>query len=59
MQLENHIHTPKSAKECEGMNPHTPKWIPILGVKVPMDFLIFREQFEGQKLIELKTSLYP
>jgi len=21
-------HAPKSAKECEGMNPHTPKWTP-------------------------------
>jgi hypothetical protein len=26
-----------SAKECEGMNPHTPKRTPILGVGVPMD----------------------
>jgi hypothetical protein len=21
-------HVPRSAKECEGMNPHTPKWTP-------------------------------
>jgi hypothetical protein len=26
-------HVPGSAKECEGMNPHTP----ILGVRIPMD----------------------
>jgi len=24
--------SPVSARECEGMNPHTPKWAPILGV---------------------------
>jgi hypothetical protein len=23
--------------ECEGMNPHTPKWAPILGVGFSMD----------------------
>jgi hypothetical protein len=28
---------PRSAKECEGMNPHTPTRTPILGVGVPMD----------------------
>jgi hypothetical protein len=24
-------------KVCEGMNSHTPKWVPTLGVGVPMD----------------------
>jgi len=43
VQLGSHIHTPKSAGQCEGMSPNTPKWIAILGVGVPMDFLIFRE----------------
>jgi hypothetical protein len=28
-------HAPKSAKECEGVNLHIPKWTPILGVGVP------------------------
>jgi hypothetical protein len=32
VQLENHIHNPRSAKKCEGMNPHTPKWSSTLGV---------------------------
>jgi hypothetical protein len=27
-------HAHGSAKECEGMNPHTPKWTPMLGVRV-------------------------
>jgi len=29
---------------CEGMNPHTPKWVLILGVGGPMDSQIFRER---------------
>jgi hypothetical protein len=40
------------------MNPHTPKWIPILGIRVPLDFQIFREGFEGLKFIGLKHFLY-
>jgi len=35
-------HAPRSAKKCEGMNLHTPKWIPILGVGVLINFQIFR-----------------
>jgi hypothetical protein len=40
------------------MSPHTPKWIPTLGVGVPMNFQFFKEQFEGTKLIGLKSFLY-
>jgi hypothetical protein len=40
------------------MNPHTPKWVPTLGVGVPMDFQIFREQLQGPKLITMKSFLY-
>ncbi len=40
------------------MNPHIPKWASTLGIKVPMDFQIFRGRLQGSKLIELKTSLY-
>jgi hypothetical protein len=32
------FHAPGSAKECERMNPHTPKGILTLGVGVLMDF---------------------
>jgi len=28
------------------MNPHTPKWIPTLGIRVLVDFQIFREQLK-------------
>jgi len=30
-------HAPKSAKECEGIDLHTPKGIPTLGVRVLVD----------------------
>ncbi len=58
MQPRSHIHNPKNVKECEGMNPHTPKWTPTLGIRVPMESQSFKEQFEGSKFIGLKTSLY-
>ncbi len=49
---------PGSAKECEGENPHTPKWIPMLGVRVLVDSRMFREWLQGSKLNSLKSSLY-
>jgi len=39
------LHAPKNVGKCEGMNPHTPKGTSTLGVGVPIDFQIFREQF--------------
>jgi hypothetical protein len=51
-------HAPRSIGECEGMNPHTPKWAPTLGVRVPMDSWIFRKRLQGSKPIGLKRSLY-
>jgi hypothetical protein len=41
-----------------GMNPHTPKWTLILGVRVPMHFWILKKWFQGSKVIGLRTSLY-
>jgi hypothetical protein len=32
--------------KCEGMNPHIRKWAPTLGVRVSMDFQIFRKTFQ-------------
>jgi hypothetical protein len=40
-------HVPESVGECEGMNLHTPKWAPTLGVGVSMDSQIFREWLQG------------
>jgi hypothetical protein len=47
-------HAPGSVGKCEGMNPHTPKWAPTLGIGVPMDFWIFKERLQGSKLIGLR-----
>jgi hypothetical protein len=41
----NHIHTPTSVRECEGMSPHTPKWTPTLGDGVFMKSQMFKEWF--------------
>jgi hypothetical protein len=51
---ESHLHS----RECEGLNPHAPKWTPILKVGIPMEFQIFKEIFQGLKLIGLKSCLY-
>jgi hypothetical protein len=37
------FHAPGITGKCEGMNFHTPKWAPTLGVGVSMDFWIFKE----------------
>jgi hypothetical protein len=46
------FHPPRCAKQCEGMNLHTPKWTFIL------DFWIFKGWLQGSKLIGLRHSLY-
>jgi hypothetical protein len=51
---ESHFHS----QECEEMNLHTPKWTPILGIRIPMESQILKEGFQGSKLIGLKNSLY-
>jgi hypothetical protein len=47
-----------NAKECEGLDPHTPKGTPILGVGVLMDSRMFRERLQGLKPNGLKNYLY-
>jgi len=37
-------HALKSVRECEGMNPHTPKGVSTLGVGVPVDSRMFKEK---------------
>jgi hypothetical protein len=55
---KSHICIPKNVGECEGMNPHTRKWTPILGVGVHMDSRIFKKYFEVSKFIGFNNSLY-
>jgi hypothetical protein len=43
--------------KCEGMSSHIPKWIPILGIRVPVDSQIFKKRFEESKFIGLEISL--
>jgi hypothetical protein len=37
-------HAPRNVGKCEGMNLHTPKWTPTLGVGVSMDSWIFKKR---------------
>jgi hypothetical protein len=51
-------HALGSVGECEGMNPHTPKSAPTLGVGVLRDSQSFKEQLQESKPIVLNSSLY-
>ncbi len=48
----------ESARECEGVNTHTPKATPTWGDGVSVDSRNFREQLQGSKLNGLWRSLY-
>jgi hypothetical protein len=52
------FHAPGSVGKYEGMNPHTPKCAPTLGVGVLVDSQVFRRRLQGWKFIELKSSSY-
>jgi hypothetical protein len=58
VQPRSHICISKNVRDSDGMSPHTPKWIPTLGVGIPMESSIFRKAFQGSKLIGLKGFLY-
>jgi hypothetical protein len=45
-------HALGSVGECEGMNPHTPKWTPTLGIGVPLDSRTFKEILRGQNSLD-------
>jgi hypothetical protein len=53
----NHISCSRECKRVWGNEP-TPKWTPILGIRVPMDSWIFRRQLQRSKSIGLKSYLY-
>jgi hypothetical protein len=55
---ETHLHSRDYEGMCEGMNPHTLKWTPTLGVGIHMESQIFIERFQKLKLIGMKTFLY-
>jgi hypothetical protein len=41
-----------NAKECEGMNLHTPKWTPILGVGVQWTPEFSEDNYKGQNPLD-------
>jgi hypothetical protein len=51
-------HAPGSARECEGIDLHTPKGTPTLGVGVPVDSRMFRERLQRLKPNGLRSYLY-
>jgi len=52
------MHAPGNVRECEGIDLHTPKGTPTLGVGVLMDFQMFREKLQGAKPNGVRNSLY-
>jgi len=48
----------ESARECEGVDTHTPKATPTWGDGVPVDSRNFRERLQGSNLNVLWRSLY-
>jgi hypothetical protein len=44
--------------ESVSMKIHTPKWAPILGVGVSVDFQTFRERLQKSKHLALRIFLY-
>jgi hypothetical protein len=48
-ETQEHFTCSRECKECEGMNPHTPKWTPILGVGVPKGLPNLRSVISGVK----------
>jgi hypothetical protein len=36
------LHAPEGVGECEGLNSHTPRWVPTLRIGIPMESQIFR-----------------
>ncbi len=56
---ESHLMLP-SVRECEGINPHTPKGAPILGVGIMVNFqreiLRVKTQWIEEFIISLESS---
>jgi len=54
------FHAPRSVRECRGMNPHTPKWAPTLGMESWWTSKFLEGNCKGQKteniLIPLESS---
>jgi len=45
-------HALESVGDCQGMNLHTPKWAPTLGVGVLWTFKLSKSNFRGQNPLD-------
>jgi hypothetical protein len=55
---ESHITCSRECKKCEGMNPHNPKWTPIVEVGVSNGLPNIQSAIQGSKPIVLNNFLY-
>jgi hypothetical protein len=46
------FHAIESVEECEGINPHIPKWTHILGIRLPMHSQIFKRWLQMSNLLD-------
>jgi hypothetical protein len=51
----SHTHIPESARECERMSPHTPKWTPTLGIRVFKIFEFLKRNLRGRNSLDSKV----
>jgi hypothetical protein len=58
VQPKNHIQILENVEKCEGMNSHTPKWAPILGIEIFNGLSNLQNTISKVKLIGLKSFLY-
>jgi len=48
-------HVPRSAKECEGKNPHTPKWTPMWELKSRWTPRCLENDYKGQNPMDRRV----
>jgi hypothetical protein len=53
-ETQEHSTCFRECKKCEGMNPHTPKWTPMLGVGVSKGLPNVQSGIAGVKTLRLE-----
>jgi len=48
------FHALGNVGKCKGMNPHTPKWAPTLGIKIQWILKFSESNFKGQNSLDWK-----
>jgi len=49
------FHAPESARKCEGMNLHTPKWAPLWELESQWTLKFSEGNYKGQNLLDWKV----